>query len=136
MADHMSNLSRYYLQQMGITLWQCHKPDLYPHSQSLPNRASLPKNCRILIVSDDNIAAHSQFITNVLSAMYISFNECLVVSTAELAGYQDAPEWIWCIGCEQYTLSADKSLFSPNLEGLLNSGKAKRHLWQQIINLI
>jgi DNA polymerase-3 subunit psi len=130
----MSNFSRYYLQQMGITLWQCHKPEYFPHLPNQAEKITLPKNCRILIISNDRLAAHSQFISQILHTLQLDFNQSHTISEEELKYYYQVPDWIWTIGCVQSTLAAERQLSSPSLDVLLHSGKAKKQLWQQIVH--
>ncbi len=129
----MSNFSRYYLQQMGITLWQCHKPEQFPHLASQAAKIALPKNCKMLIVANEKLTPYSQFIQQILRTLQLELNQSHIITADELKFYYQTPEWIWTIGCKQSALAAKKQLSSPNLDVLLHSAQAKKQLWQQIV---
>ena len=130
----MSNFSRYYLQQMGITLWQCHKPEQFPHLASQAEKIALPKHCQILIIANDKLAPHSQFIKQILRTLQLELNQSHIITEEELKYYFQTPEWIWTIGCKQSDLAAKQQLSSPHLDVLLHSAQAKKQLWQQIVS--
>jgi len=129
----MSNFSRYYLQQMGITLWQCHKPEQFPHLASQAEKKPLPKHCQILIIANDKLAPHSQFIKQILRTLQLEPNQSHIITEDELKYYYQTPKWIWTIGCKQSELAAKQQLSSPHLDVLLHSAQAKKQLWQQIV---
>jgi len=132
----MKQQSRYYLQQMGIPLWQCRKPELYPHLASEAKKVDLPKSCKILVVSNENLHAHSHFIAQVLRTLQLELNQCHIVTDVELLNYYQEPEWLWFLGCPQSHLTTNKQLTSPKFDQLLHSAKAKKQLWQQIVRLL
>lgn len=129
----MSNFSRYYLQQMGITLWQCHKPEQFPHLASQAEKIALPKHCQILIVANDKLAPYNQFIQQILRTLQLDLKHSHIITEDQLKYYYQTPEWIWTIGCKQSALAAKKQLSSPHLDVLLHSAQAKKQLWQQIV---
>ena len=132
----MSQLSRYYLQEMGILQWQCHKPEHYPHLASQAKKVALPKTCKLLLVTNDNVNAHSHFISQVLRPLQLDISQCHVVTESELSNYYQEPDWLWFMGSQVSDFSAKNQLQSAELDTLLHSAKAKRELWQQIIKLL
>ena len=132
----MSNFSRYYLQQMGITLWQCHKPQYFPHLPSQAEKISLPTSCHIVIVCNEQLNAQRRFIKQVLKSLQLDLDQALIIEESQLQYYYQAPEWIWTIGCQQSQLAAKRQLSSPDLAQLINSAKAKKQLWQQIVSYL
>lgn len=130
----MSNLSRYYLQQMGITLWRCDKPTHYPEHFCQQEKKELPQQCKLLIISNDNFNGHPHFLSQILKALQLDINQCLVITEAESEFYYQEPDWLWVLGSNSsLTISSSRLLLSPMLDELMHSPKAKRALWQQMI---
>lgn len=127
-AFAMANHRDWYLQQMGITLWELR------HSSVLRGEIAtiLPDEVRLILVATQTDIISDPLVNDVLRTLQLAPHQVLVIPHERVTMLIQERECnSWWLGGQPQSLPGIQ-LISPPLEVLYRSAVARAGLWQQI----
>ncbi len=126
------SLANYYLQEMGVDLYQVRRPERINYSYQQP--IELDKQCRLLLVAQQYpTQSEIRYLSKILQSMALTLEQIQFIEVDFIQQVnQEGVEWLWLCGVEPIIETRAKLLTSPALSDIPSSTAHRKALWQQI----
>ena len=124
------------LQEMGITQWQLHRPEVLQGAVGIAVAAHI----QFIVVSDESLS-QSPLFADVLLSLDLKKEDCLCVNYDQIQHLDlnhSVRYWLLAENAEKidrtlpYCVQAERVYRSPHYADFQSSSSAKRELWQKI----